>query len=51
MQICPENDRFQFMGNSVYGPFSLSGVFRSNSVVFYYNPMLRYLSVEKFSII
>ena len=51
MQVCPENDRFQFMGNSMYGPFSLAGVFRSNSVVFYDNPMLLYLSPENFSII
>ena len=53
MQICSENDRFQFMGNSVHGPFSLSGsvVFRSNSVVFYHNPMLLYLSPENVSII
>ena len=35
----PENDSFQFMGNSVYEPLSLPGVFRNNSVVFYYNPI------------
>ena len=51
MQICSENDCFQVMGNSVYGPFSLSGVFRSNSIVFYHNPMLLFLSPENFSII
>ena len=51
MQICLENDSFQFMGNSVYEQFSLSGVFRSNSVVFYYNPMLLCLSPENFSAI
>ena len=51
MQISPENDRFQFMGNYVYGPLSLSGVFRSNSVVVYYNPMVLYFSPENFSII
>ena len=51
MQIGAENDRFQLMGNSVYGPFSLSGVLRSNSVVSYYNPMVLYLSPENFSII
>ena len=46
MQVCPENDRCQFMGNCVYGPFSLFGVFRSNTVIFYYNPMLPYLSLR-----
>ena len=51
MQKCPENDCFQFMCNSMYGTFSLSGVFRSNSVVFFHNPMLLYLSPENFSII
>ena len=51
MQIGPENDCFQFMSNSVYGPFSISGVLLSNSVVFYYNPMVLYLSPENFSII
>ena len=50
MQIGPENDRFQFMGNSVYGPFSLFGVFRSESVVFYYNSIVLHLSPEEFSI-
>ena len=51
MQIFLENDRFQFIGNSVYGLFSLSAVLRSNSVVFYYNPIVLYLSPENFAII